>query len=210
LKPRIAVFLRHPQCSIQCVNGMTRALEGRYSIRLFAPQHLELDTFRQADIIAFPGGIGDSDSFDRFFPNKQPILEYLDRGGRYLGICMGAYWAGRNYLDILDGGDCVQYIKQPYAAIRRSYSTTAKVTWNGEQEDMFFYDGCSILSPRVDVVSRYQNGDVMAAFYKRIGIIGCHPESEESWYSKKYLAPRWHGGRHHQLLVDFVDELMER
>ena len=210
MKPRIAVFLRHPQCSMQCVNGMTTALEDKYSIRLFASQHLELDTFRQADIIAFPGGIGDSDSFDRFFPDKRPILDYLDRGGRYLGICMGAYWAGKKYLDILDGGDCIQYIKRPDTTIRRSYSTTAKVTWNGMEEDMFLYDGCSIVDSKVEAVSRYQNGDVMAGYYERIGIIGCHPESEESWYNKKYLVPRWHEGRHHKLLLDFVDGLMER
>ena len=195
---------------MQCVNGMTTALEDKYSIRLFASQHLELDTFRQADIIAFPGGIGDSDSFDRFFPDKRPILDYLDRGGRYLGICMGAYWAGKKYLDILDGGDCIQYIKRPDTTIRRSYSTTAKVTWNGMEEDMFFYDGCSIVDSKVEAVSRYQNGDVMAGYYERIGIIGCHPESEESWYNKKYLVPRWHEGRHHKLLLDFVDGLMER
>lgn len=195
---------------MQCVNGMTTALEDKYSIRLFGHQYLELDTFRQADIVAFPGGIGDSDSFDRFFPDKRPILDYLDRGGRYLGICMGAYWAGRNYLDILDGGDCVQYIKRPDTTIRKSYSTTTKVTWNGTEEDMFFYDGCSIVDSKVEAVSRYQNGDVMAGYYERIGIIGCHPESEESWYSKKYLAPWWHEGRHHKLLLDFVDGLMER
>jgi hypothetical protein len=37
-----------------------------------------------------------------------------------------------------------------------------------------------------------------------VGLIGCHPESEETWYAKKYMRNKWHGGKHWELLRDFV------
>jgi glutamine amidotransferase-like uncharacterized protein len=165
-------------------------------------------------LIAFPGGIGDADSYYQFFKRRTAnlIADYVDDGGRYLGICMGAYWAAHHYFDILDGIDAVQYIKRPDSGVRRSYSTVVPVTWNGQLEDMFFYDGCALVgdTSKADIVSTYANGDVMALIQDRIGLIGCHPESTESWYNKSYLTPYWHRNQHHHLLLEFVDSLMQR
>jgi hypothetical protein len=47
----------------------------------------------------------------------------------------------------------------------------------------------------------------MAIIQGNIGVIGCHPESLDYWYEKKYMRNRWHKGRHHELLLGFVDEL---
>jgi hypothetical protein len=84
--------------------------------------------------------------------------------------------------------------------------------WNGRLEDMFFYDGCALTGDisKADIVSTYSNGDVMALIQDRIGLIGCHPESTESWYNKPYLKPHWHENQHHNLLLEFVDSLMQR
>jgi hypothetical protein len=48
----------------------------------------------------------------------------------------------------------------------------------------------------------------MAIIQGKIGLIGCHLESEKWWYDKKYLEPHWHNNQHHQLLLNFVDNLM--
>ena len=127
------------------------------------------------------------------------------------GYAWGAYWAGSNWFDILDSVDTNQYIKQTTADIRRSYATVAEVTWNGNKENMFFYDGCSILGDetKFTTVARYANNDPMAIIQGRVGIIGCHPESEEFWYTMyPYITDYWHGGKHHKLLLDFVDRLV--
>ena len=63
---------------------------------------------------------------------------------------------------------------------------------------------------KFNTIAKYSNGDPMAIIQDRIGLIGCHPESEESWYDKPYLKDHWHRGKHHNLLLDFVDKLMER
>jgi len=142
-----------------------------------------------------------------------PIKNYLARGGRYLGICMGAYWAGSHYLDILNGRDCVQYLARPKTDTHRPHAKNLLVKWKGNSERMFWYDGCSIVGKgKFDVISTYPNGDAMAGFQGRIGLIGSHPEAEKYWYDDyTWMAKVWPGGeRNHGLLLDFVDELMHR
>ncbi len=210
---RISIFENHPECSQDCVNGMTEALEAGYEV-----DHFTLDDDLEAvlsgsDIVAFPGGIGDSDTHFNFFTRRDgnKIADFIDAGGKYLGICMGAYWAGSRYFDLLDDVDAIQYIKREGATTRRSYATTESVLWNNKLEDMFFYDGCSLVGDesKFKTIARYVNNDPMAIIQGNIGIIGCHPESLDYWYDKKYLRNRWHKGNHHKLLLEFVDELAQ-
>ena len=214
--PTIALFMNHPECSEDCCNGMIQSLGKDYKIKIFSADECNSKTLNAADIVAFPGGIGDSSSYDGFFRRKaqNAVADYVADGGRYLGICMGAYWAGSHYFDILDGVDAVQYIKQPTAEIKRSYGTFAEVTWKGKPENMYFYDGCALIGDKnkFKTIATYANGDPMAIIQNRIGLIGCHPESQEYWYNKpwEYLKPYWHDGHHHTLLLDFVNTLMEQ
>jgi hypothetical protein len=212
----IYIFTHHPECSNECVSGMVSALGDNYKIKLFNETEISETLFKDAHIVAFPGGIGDASSYDRFFRRKieNIIADYVSNGGRYLGICMGAYWAGSQYFDILDSVEPVQYIKQPNADIRRSYGTAANVTWMHENHDMYFYDGCAFIgdSKKFETIATYKNGDPMAIIQNRIGLIGCHLESEEFWYKKpwQYLNSKWHKGLHHKKLLEFVDMLSEK
>ena len=217
MKPRIALFMNHPECSRQCVNGMIEALKDDYKILIVSNKFFTRDNLRDVDIVAFPGGIGDADSFYTFFKRKHgnAIEDFVKSGGYYLGICMGAYWAGSNYFDLLKGVEPVQYITRDTADIRRPYGTVANVDWNGQQEKMFFYDGCALVGDNSDepctIYSRYSNGDAMAIIQGRVGLIGCHPESEEFWFNQyKYIKQYWHKREHHKLLLDFVNTLLER
>jgi glutamine amidotransferase-like uncharacterized protein len=191
---------------------MIKALSPNYEINLFNVDNDLVTVLNNADIVAFPGGIGDADSYDKFFRRKRAnmIADFVESKGYYLGICMGAYWAGSHYFDILNEIETVQYIKQNTADIRRSYSTVANVTWNGKPETLFFYDGCALTGnlKRAKIVSTYANGDAMAIIQNRVGVIGCHPESEKYWY-KNYISEHWHEERTHKLLLDFVNTLTE-
>ena len=212
---RIALFQHHPECSRQCCDGMVQALSSKYQIDIMSVEDIKTQKFLLYDCIAFPGGIGDYSSYDTFFRRKteNAVADFVANGGYYLGICMGAYWAGSNWFDLLDDVDTVQYIKQPTADIKRSYGTVAPVVWNGQNENVFFYDGCALIGDesKFKTIARYANGDPMAIIQGRVGIIGCHPESEEFWYQKpyyEYINQHWHKGHHHKLLLDFVNELM--
>jgi glutamine amidotransferase-like uncharacterized protein len=217
MMPKVAIFLNHPECSEDCVNGMTSALLSSYQVQAFGKEDLDNPGFfDNIDIIAFPGGIGDSDSYPDFFTRRQAnrIANFIDNGGHYLGICMGAYWAGSRYFDLLNNVDATQYIKRPGADVRRSYSTTAHVTWQGKAEDMFFYDGCALVGNEAEflTVARYANNDPMAIIQGRVGLIGCHPESKQYWYEapRQYINSKWHNGAHHTLLLQFVNLLYSK
>jgi glutamine amidotransferase-like uncharacterized protein len=212
---RIALFQHHPECSEQCCNGIIRALSPQYEVKLFTVQDNLDEVLNDVDGIVFPGGIGDSDSYFDFFTRSKAnkIASFIARGGRYIGICMGAYWAGPRYFDLLDGIDAVQYIKRPTAEIRRSYGTVADIEWLGQKEKMFFYDGCVFTGTgKYDTIAKYANDEPMAIIQDNLGLIGCHPESEEFWYESpyQYLDGYWHDGKHHQLLLDFMNTLMKK
>jgi glutamine amidotransferase-like uncharacterized protein len=213
MKPTIALFLHDPKCSVQCGNGMMQALGQHYNFKIFSKSEVEDVFFDDVDIVAFPGGIGDSETWHTLLKaNQQKVLDFVGRGGYYLGICMGAYWAGSHYFNILDDVDAVQYITRPNTDTRRPHAKGLEVIWNGHPERMFFYDGCALVGnqEKFKTIATYKNGDPMAIIQNRIGIIGCHPESEKFWYEGySWMAPHWHNREHHKLLLEFTNQLMQ-
>ena len=210
---KIALFVCDPKCSVQSSNGVMNALSSNYNFKLFSKNEVENGFFDDVDMVIFPGGIGDSDSYDTILKNnKDVVVDFVTRGGKYLGICMGAYWAGKDYFDILDDVDSLQYIKRPNTDTRRPHAKNIKINWQGINTTMFFYDGCAMVGDgNYETVATYANGDAMAIIQKNIGLIGCHPESQQFWYdSYSWLKGKYHNGTQHKLLLDFVNELMER
>ena len=212
MKPTIALFLHQPKCSVQSGNGIIKALESHYNFKIFTRHELENDFFDNVDIVAFPGGLGDSDSFDYLFKNNRDrIHDFVHNGGRYLGICMGAYWASHHYFNFLRGVEVEQYIKRPNTDTRRPHAKNLSVEWLGKEEKMFFYDGCAFGPGQYEIVAKYMNDDPMAIIQGKLGLIGCHPESQPHWYnSYSWMKGHYHDGEHHKLLLDFVDKLMEK
>ena len=88
----ISLFVNHPECSVDCCDGMIKALSPNYKINLFDIDSDLLTILNNTDIVAFPGGIGDASSYDKFFRRKQAnmIADFVESKGYYLGICMGA------------------------------------------------------------------------------------------------------------------------
>lgn len=211
MKPRAGILVHHPECSIQSATGIYEAFGKNFRTQFFQNNEISDRFLTKFDLIVFPGGIGDSDRYDQILkPYEDTVRNYVEKGGGYLGVCMGAYWAGHHYFDILDSVKPVQYIKRPRSDVKRSFGTTARITWEGQKYDMFFYDGCSLVGDesKFQVIARYSNNDPMAVIQDRIGVIGCHPESMPSWYAKKFMRDRWHNFEHHKLLLDFALRLL--
>jgi hypothetical protein len=209
MKPTIALFVADPFCSVQSANGIINALSSDYKFKLFSKNEVEEEFFEDVDIVAVPGGLGDADSFSRLFKaNQNSVNNFLTAGGKYLGICMGAYWAGSQYLNILDSVDAVQYITQPNTDTRRPHAKDMNIVWQGHPDRMFFYDGCALVgdSSKFTTIATYANGDAMAIMQNNIGLIGCHPEADQFWYDSY----TWLRGKYtakHNLLLDFVNQL---
>lgn len=210
----IALFIADPKCSVQSGNGIMRALNGYYNFKIFSKNPVEDVFFDDVDLIAVPGGFGDAESYAGLLKyNQEHIRSHIQKGGHYLGICMGAYWAGSHYFDILDDVDAVQYLARPGTDTRRPHAKNISINWQGTPTNMFWYDGCAMVGDKskFETVATYVNGDPMAIIQNRIGLIGCHPESEQFWYDGySWMRGRYHNGRHHQLLLEFVDNLMQR
>ena len=215
MKPTIALFLHQPKCSVQSGNGIIKSLSSQYNFKIFTRHELEADFFDDVDCVAVPGGIGDASSYDYLLGNHQArISQFIQSGGKYLGICMGAYWAEKHYLNLLCDIRAEQYITRPGADTRRPHAKEQSVLWNGCEEKMFFYDGCAFTGSGLaysDIYALYPNGDPMAIIQGRLGLIGCHPESEGHWYEGySWLKGKYHDGKHHALLLDFVNSLMSK
>ena len=209
----IALFLHQPKCSVQSGNGIIKALHPYYKFKIFTKHELEDDFFDDVDMVLFPGGVGEADSWDSLLKfHKSRIQEFVANGGRYLGICMGAYWADNTYFGLSSDFKVDQYITRPNTDTKRPHAKQMKVTWDDKPEELFFYDGCAIFGDesKYDVVARYPNGDAMAIIQNRIGLIGCHPEAEQHWYDEySWMRKRWNGSKNY-LLLDFVNRLMEK
>ena len=212
MKTTIALFVADPHCSVQSANGIITALSSNYTFKLFSKNEVEGSFFDGVDIVAVPGGFGDASSFDRLFKaNQNSVKTFVTNGGKYLGICMGAYWAGSYYLDLMDSVDAVQYITRPGTDTRRPHAKDINIVWQGHPNRMFFYDGCALVGDtnKFNTIATYANGDAMAIIQNNIGLIGCHPEADQFWYDS-YTWLRGKYASKHSLLLEFVDQLMRR
>jgi len=210
----IALFIHQPKCSVQSGNGIVRALSPNYRFKIFTRHDVEDDFFDDVDIVCVPGGVGDSDSYQYLMKELESrIRKFVLGGGKYLGICMGAYWADKYYFNLLCDVRAEQYITRPRTDTRRPHTKNQTVVWKGQEQQMFFYDGCAFTGTGLnfsDIWACYPNGDPMAIIQGRLGLIGCHPESEPHWYTNhSWMKDKYHNGEHHKLLLDFVDELMK-
>ena len=186
-----------------------RALAPNYAIKIFTKHKVQDDFFDDVELVVFPGGVGDASAFGSLLKaNLDDVKKFLSLGGKYLGICMGAYWADKYYFDILKDTRVVQHIKRAQAEVKSSYATTTQINWRGDDQRMYFYDGPTFIGGEFDKVATYANGDAMAIVQGPIGLIGCHLESDQSWYQKKYMQPYWHYYIHHTLLLQFVVDFL--
>ena len=213
MKPTIAIFIHDPQCETSCALGMIQGFVSEFNVRTFGLDELNLTFLRQHDVVAFPGGMGDSSDFDAIFTYDQveAVQVYVAEGGKYFGICMGAYWAGPDYFDLVTGLEVEQYIFQPGTDIKTDGPTIADVTFFGYKEEvMYFYDGCAILGEDIDVVATYSNGNAMAAIQDNVGMFGCHPEALEWWYLEGGMDADWYTPAHARIMRNFVNKLLDK
>ena len=190
MKKTIALFIHHPICSTDSVNGVMAALSPLARIKLFTRHKVAEGFFDDVELVVFPGGDGEAILFRGLLKqNMSDVRSFMQRGGKYLGICMGAYWADAYYFNFLKTTRCVQYIKRPRVDIRSSYGTTTPVQWRVQAHRMYFYDGPTFVNGEFETVATYANGDPMAIVQDAVGLVGCHLESQANWYTKNTCNP---------------------
>jgi glutamine amidotransferase-like uncharacterized protein len=219
----LALVYRGPAACEGCAEALAALLRrSRWSfdIAYVGPrERLEITeaVLDSAALYAQPGG---GNSLRRAFRQMKrfaPVItEYTRSGGRYLGICMGAYlagtWAGFGFLPDTD-----QFITSAGADVRTEKDTIVAVDWRGQRRHMFFQDGAILAMPAertgVVVLARYaSNGEIAALAAPfgrgRIALSGPHPEAPNEWYASYGLSNP--DGISYDLGCDLIDTLMRR
>lgn len=226
MKPLFLVYTDHPMCSIDCADAVCDVLNqsGLYDAKMVGPSsypYLELntDTLQEADCLVIPGGLGDADQFDKDIYKYKPLItKYVNEGGKYLGICMGSYYASGHYFNLLKDTKAVQYIKRKNADVKRDGPAVTTIVWENVYEPitMYFHDGAAFVNTNdkdTHIVAHYCNGDAAAVIQRlgkgRVGAIGPHPEAMKWWYySQRKVQDRWKDSVHHELMLDLIDKLL--
>lgn len=200
--PRVVVYEGPAACS-DCAAAAATWLAGELpgaTIEFAGPNEtrvVDAATLAGAALYVQPGGGDDvAQAYDDLGPEaRAAISDYVSGGGRYLGICMGAFLAGSDPgLELLDPADTGGYIDLPNAAVRDDGDTLVTLDWDGRNVQAYFQDGSYVAGDLTgfDVVATYLDGPAVAAVGHSdkgvVGVIGTHPEAPLSWYTEAGLA----------------------
>jgi glutamine amidotransferase-like uncharacterized protein len=155
------------------------------------------------DVYVQPGGSDDiGETLDALTPRQIDALRrFVSRGGRYLGICAGAYLAAR-FTSIAEGRPAFGLvpIDEMPAEFESSAASLVAIRWGTQRRMVYNQSGphMGIRTPGgMRALARYVATRHIAALAGRSGrgkvvLIGPHLEADESWYRDDGLTLR-HG-----------------
>lgn len=199
---RRALVYRGPASSLGCPEAVARLLESvpePYEVTFCGPAEeipLTAAALASVSLYAQPGGGELAAAWVHMEQHAESIREWVNSGGHYLGFCLGGYLAGATPGFGLLPGDTARYIASRTSEIDTAANTVVGVTWRGERRSMFFQDGPIFVlrdDAPAEVLARYRNGKiaaVIAGFGRgRVGVVGPHPEADQSWYTRGLANP---------------------
>jgi glutamine amidotransferase-like uncharacterized protein len=207
-----------PGCS-EAVAELLHSSHWGFDVQYIGPDEqllLSATTLRAATLYAQPGGSGElSQAYQQLRKHTHAIRNYVASGGRYLGICMGGYLAGKTPGFQLLPGDTDQFIASRGASVRTEADTVVNVNWREQPRPMYFQDGPSFRldygATDVLVLATYTNGKIaalVAPYGKgKVGVSGPHPEATTEWYDASHLVTP--EGWNVDLGHDLIDTLMQ-
>ncbi|MFD9894689.1 BPL-N domain-containing protein [Amycolatopsis sp. NPDC059027] len=200
-EPPLALVYGGPQGCPACAPAIATLL--RQAPRPFRVEYVGPGTenpltgaaLAEAQLYVQPGGGADLDGTWRHLRDSAGLIrDWVRDGGNYLGLCFGAYLAGREPGFDLLPGDTRGYTDTPGASVPDGRDTVVRVDWQGKPRHMYFQDGPAVLLDKgadATVLATYPNGTaavVVAPYGKgRVGVSGPHPEADASWYAEKGL-----------------------
>ncbi|CAF0952595.1 unnamed protein product [Adineta steineri] len=217
----IALIYRGPATTEDCPEAVAALLQDTYQVIYVGPQE-EVDvnetSLSTAKLYVQPGGDDLEESWPHVCKYAPAIRKYVKNGGRYLGICLGAYLAGSEPgFDLLPGsGDTNQYITSKDAVVTSEIDTVVPLLWRQKLRHVYFQDGTRFdldqTAAPTEILATYMNGEIAAAvqhFGKgRVGMIGPHPEADEEWYATHSLKNP-DGKMSFDLFYDLIETLMK-
>lgn len=193
---RVAVY-RGPAACDGCAQTAKEAIErlgSRYRVD-FVGAHERKDitpeTLSHYDVYVQPGGGQDIPAALRRLGDRrvEAIRRFVQQGGRYLGLCMGAYLADASNIGLIQD-DLDSEVGRPGFEADTVDDYAVDTWWHGRRNSVFYQDGpyfpASSESPGYRAIATYANGDVAVARYDlghgTVVLTGPHPEADESWF----------------------------
>lgn len=194
----LAVIYDGPQGCDDCAPTIAKVLrESPRQYRTeFVKAPLRTSDLAQAKLYVQPGGGADLQRTWKDLKSSADVLRtWVREGGSYLGLCFGAYLAGRNPGFNLLPGDTDGYTDSEGAVVDDDRDTVIEVTWRGKPRHVYFQDGPTFFfggAEEVEVLASYPGNGLPAAAVARygkgrVGVSGPHPEADASWYDNAGL-----------------------
>jgi glutamine amidotransferase-like uncharacterized protein len=159
------------------------------------------DTLATATLYAQPAGNASlKHAWDYVKKTAPAIQKFVKHGGRYLGFCMGGYFAGKNPGFELLPGDTDEWITSKNASVTTEKDAIVSVDWGNQTRFMYFQDGPFFILDKNDkdakntlVLANYSSNGKIAAVVApygngKVGVSGPHPEADDSWYALAKLS----------------------
>lgn len=197
----VAIY-RGPAGCDDCSENVAKALQRldpNYHIDFVGadePIDITPQTLARYDLYVQPGGGQDIPGALQSLGDARidAIRHYVASGGRYLGLCMGAYLADDSNLGLIPQ-DLDSEAGRPGFEVPGIADAAVQVTWDGKADHVFYQDGPYF--PKADpaapytAIATYRNGDVAAARYtyeKGVVVLsGPHPEAGREWFENADL-----------------------
>lgn len=155
------------------------------------------DLLERAVVLVIGGTTGDLEKFRRSFTphTERAIKSYLRDGGRYWGICGGAYVAATQF----GGNDGPVKALKLIPAVARDYgdgeAKLETVRWRGKKCELYLQGSPKFAitdrEAAVEIIARFEDDSIAAlqcAYGKgKVAVSGPHPEAKESWLTHDNL-----------------------
>ncbi|HDG7811231.1 TPA: hypothetical protein PCK03_001292 [Klebsiella quasipneumoniae] len=151
---------------------------------------LNAQTLKKFDLYIQPGGGQDIPGSYQALGDEgaEAIRNFVKSGKSFLGLCMGAYLADKDWIGLIDA-PLESEVGRPGSQAVDEGDYTLQLTWNNKQEPFYYQDGpylnSSISSTGFQPIAYYKNGDIAIGKYRygkgNIILSGPHPEADETW-----------------------------
>ena len=146
---------------------------------------------------------------------RSALKTYLQNGGRYLGICGGAFVASAGWSEEEGFVPALGLVPATSDDYDGDFSARIfPITWLGEKRQMYYQAGpqfTPVPNPeQVKVIAHFQNHQIAAliSLYGKgkVAVSGPHPEAPESWKTNAVDGDKMESNIH--LAVGLVNELL--
>ncbi|ODA81370.1 hypothetical protein RJ55_04335 [Drechmeria coniospora] len=232
-RPRALVY-RGSSTSRGLPEAVAQLLESsprNFEVRFAGPDEavdVTAESLSAVELYAQPGGPDLDDAWAETKAYASDIRDFVSRGGRYLGFCLGAYLAGRGpgFGLLPRGADTDSEHEQKGAQVKDDKDTIIQVDWTFagatqagrkvKNRWLYFQEGAVIQgleeSDTSYVLGRYsKSGGVASSLSKYgdgwVGLIGPHPEATEAWFSAYNIDSP--DGLQYEIGYDLIEATME-